>query len=73
MPNTISVGKVTAMQEFKDVLDSLTREGLIRLLVDTYGIFTYDGNSNVSRSDLIEQVMVCEYELEDLEAFNANS
>ena len=72
LPKKISYNRVIAINQFKGVVVQLSRQGLIDLLVKSYKIEAYgDPNAlRLTRDDLIEQVLICEYGADDVQAFN---
>ncbi len=63
--------RVYAINQFKGVLNMLSKEGLKDLLSKTYSVPVI--GLVLSRQELIDKILIQEYGTEDMEAFNADN
>ena len=73
MNNTLSPQRVYAINQFKGVLDVLSKQGLLDVLKYNYGVVHPEMGelSSLHHKELVQAILVKEYGAADVEAFNA--
>lgn len=66
--NKLHPNRIYAINQYKGVLEMLSKTGLVDMLTKTYKV---DCDPTASKDDLIKHVLLQEYGKEDMEKFNA--